>query len=695
MDRDEHESLLVDLRHGDEEIRRLAVERLSLLSAADAVAALIECLGDPSWRVRKAAVERLTALDDAAGPVRALVAALADGENPGRRNAALEALTRLGATAVPGLVEASHEADVDVRKQAVDALAAIAAPAAAQRLLELLEDPDANVRAAAAEALGAVDGRQAAARLSARAANDPEPLVRLSALRSLARLEVSLSVAELSAALADPLLRPSAYLLLGWSEDPGAFEELMKALSSPARGAREAAMEALVRRAAAAPPGEDALLFQRLRAGLSDAPFLPDALQRLFEAPLVTKLVLVQFLGSLGRPDCVLPLLEAAQDEALAEVVFGVLAGGGSTVETQLSIAWPTLSDATRRSACALLGRTRGELGEAVLRRALATSDEALRSVAVRSLAERGARAALPALVAALHAAAALPPEAEASEIEAPLEIEQAIHALLSGADEVHVDRTFALLEAEIEGAPEAFRLATARLIGSLGAAGHRRRIELLLSDPSASVRRAAVEALARIAPGQLELLRCALADESPQVRIGAVLALAGSGNPAVIADLASLMDDAEPRVGAAALRGLARWVGAAVDQEARGRALLLLSVGLAHGGVSGLAALDALAQIGGEEVVALAQGALASPDCELVEAAVACVGTHGGRAALKELLPLLGHPHWNVRARVAQVMEERRQVQAMPALIRQLEEEQDEFVRAAILTALATLESR
>jgi HEAT repeat protein len=695
MERYERDSLLADLAHSDEEIRRLAVERLSLLSATDAVAALVECLGDPSWRVRKAAVERLTALEDAAGPVRALVAALADGENPGRRNAALEALTRFGSAAVPGLVEASHAGDVDVRKQAVDALAAIAAPAAAKRLIELLDDPDANVRAAAAEALGALDGQGAATCLSARAVSDPEPLVRLSALRSLARLEVSLPVVELSAALADPLLRPAAYLLLGWSEDPGAFEELMKALSSPARSAREASMEALVRRAQVAAPGEDALFFERLREGLSDLPFLPDALQRLREAPLVTRLVLVQFLGWLGRPDCVLPLLEAAHDEALTEVVLGVLAGAGPELEAQLASAWPTLSDATRRSACALLGRTRGEVGESTLRRALATSDTALRSAAVRSLAERGARAALPALVAALHAAAALPAEAEASEIEAPLEIEQAIRTLLEGADELHADRVFALLEAESEGAPEAFRLATARLLGSLGCRDHQQRIELLLLDPSASVRRAAVEALARVAPGQLELLRCALADESPLVRIGAVTALAASGDPAVVADLASLMDDSEPRVGAAALRGLARWVQAADNEEARGRALLLLSVGLAHGGASGLAALDALVRIGGEEAVTLAQSALRSPDCEIVEAAVACVGQHGGRKELPELLPLLGHPHWSVRARVAQVMEERRHVHAMPALIRQLEEERDEFVRAAVLTALATLESR
>jgi len=691
----ERDSLLADLGHGDEEIRRLAVERLSLLPAADAVALLVECLGDQSWRVRKAAVERLTALEHPAGPVRALVAALADGENSGRRNAALEALTRFGSVAVPSLVEASHAGDVDVRKQAVDALAAIAAPAAADRLIELMGDPDGNVRAAAAEALGGFDPEPAAACLSTCAKADPEPLVRLAALRSLARLEVALPVAELSAALSDPLLRPSAYALLAFSEDPGAFEELVKALSSPARSVREAAMEALVKRAKVAAPGEDALLFGRLQASLADLPFLPDALQRLSEAPLVTRLVLVQFLGWLGRPDCVLPLLEAAHDEALTEVVLGVLAGAGPEVEAQLALAWPTLSEATRRNACALLGRTRGEQGEATLLRALAKPDTDLRITAARSLAERGAHCALPPLVAALRAAALLPAEAEASEIEAPLEIEQAIRTLLEGADEALADRAFALLEAEIEEAPQAFRLAMARLLGSLGGPAHQRRIELLLSDPSATVRRAAVEALAHIAPGQLELLRCALADESPGVRVGAVSALAGSGDPAVIADLASMMDDSDPRVAAAALRGLARWVQAADNEEARGRALLLLSVGLAHGGTSGLAALDALARIGGEDAVALAQGALSSPDCEIVEAAVGCVGQHGSRASLQGLLLLLGHPHWNVRARIAQVMEERRHVHAMPALIRQLEEERDEFTRAAILIALATLESR
>ena len=328
------------------------------------------------------------------------------------------------------------------------------------------------------------------------------------------------------------------------------------------------------------------------------------------------------------------------------------------------------------------------------MRRALTLGDPALRSVAASALAQRGTTAALPALVAALRLASTAAGEGDVDS-DGQAELEQAIRALLDGADATCGDRVAALLEAESDGAPEGFRLATAKLLGCIGSRGHQERVELLLSDPSAAVRRAAVEALARVAPQQLEPLRCALADEAPQVRIGAAAALAASGDPGVVADLASLLDDAEPRVVVAALRALAPWVRAADSDEARHRALLLLSVGLAHGGPSGLAALDALGAIGGEDAVELARDALGSADPEIAEAAVACVGTHGSRTALNDLLPALAHPAWNVRARVAQAMEERRHVHAIPSLIRQLDEERDDFVRGAILAALGTLESQ
>jgi HEAT repeat protein len=690
----DRQSLIEGLAHGDEEIRRLAVERLSLLPAAEAVPHLVERLGDPSWRVRKAAVERLIAQDDAGPAVAALVAALADGENPGRRNAALEALTRFGSTAVPLLVEASHDADVDVRKQVVDALGAIGDSAAADRMVQLLGDPDPNVRGAAAEALGGLGARGVEPLLLACVENGGEPLVQLSALRSLAKLRASVPVARLAPALADPLLRPAAFAVLGASDDPTAWDTLVKGLTASARSSREAAMEALVGIASQTAPGAERALVERLRESTGDASFLADALARLASAPLTTRLVLVQFLGLLGRSDCVVPLLEASADEALAELATNALAAEGAVAEAALAGAWAELDEGVRLRGCALLARTAGPAGEELLRRALGAADPRLRATAARALAERRSAAALPALVAALALATAAEPVDLAGEADEAAALEAAIGTLVEASEGPLGDRAAALLEAQAEGAAEGFRVARARLLGRFGSGHHVAQVELLCSDPSAAVRRAAVEALARLAPARVEPLRCALADEAPLVRAGAAAALAASGDPGAVADLAALGEDGDPRVVAAALRALAIWARAVASEPARERALLLLSVGLANGGMSALAALDALATLGGADAVGLAQGALASPDPEVVEAAVACVGRHGSRDDLGRLLDYLGHPHWSIRARTVQVMQERRHVRAIPAILRHLEAEQDEFVREAALAALRTLES-
>ena len=149
----ERRSIELDLESSDEEIRRLAVERMAALPAADALPGLLACLGDPGWRVRKAAVDRLVEAPAAWSADAALVTALSDGENPGRRNSAAEALIRRGESAVDSLLEATASDDVDVRKLLVDALAGIGDARAAGPMMEMLGDPDTNVRAAAADAL--------------------------------------------------------------------------------------------------------------------------------------------------------------------------------------------------------------------------------------------------------------------------------------------------------------------------------------------------------------------------------------------------------------------------------------------------------------------------------------------------------------------------------------------------------------
>jgi HEAT repeat protein len=691
MDARDRESILRDLASADDELRRLAVERLGLLPASESVSRLVACLGDPSWRVRKAAVERLAASPDPARAGALLVSALADGDNPGRRNAALEALVRCGSGLVPSLLEATSSADPDVRKQVVDALAGIADPSSAARLGELLSDPDANVRGAAADALGAIGRPETAAPLLRVVAADRERLVRLSALRALARMEHSVEADALAGALADPPLRPAALTLLGFSDDPGAAELLLKGLTGSRAGA-EAAMEALLRLAGRLPPGEGEALAARARETALGVPEMVErAVSRLEEADLPTRLTLVQFLGLLRSERVVLPLLRAGRDEALTEVVLATLESFGGAAERVLDGAWPGLDADESVLACELLGRGSSAAGRQRLLEALVRADPLLRAAAARGLARRRDPEALEALVRRFEEEAA--EEGDGEELELLADAIAAIAGPESGAGGGIAGRAAGMLAARLAEASEAYRSAAARVLGRLGDAEEGGGLGLLLSDPSAGVRRAAVEGLARLGRDVLpEPLRLALADEAAAVRIAAAAALSRSADPRALGDLERLAGDEDAAVRAAALRA----AGALQprSEEAQGRRVALLERGAAEGGPAAMAALEALRALAEPRAVGVAASMLESDAPELVRAAVACLGRVGEGADLERLIPLLGHESWAVRAEAIRVLAERGVQRALPSLLRRLEAERDEFVREALLAALERLES-
>jgi HEAT repeat protein len=694
MDPRELRSIELDLESADEEIRRLAVERLAALPPEEALPRLVRCLGDAGWRVRKAAVERLAEAPAGWPVAEALVAALSDGDNPGRRNAAVEALVRRGGSAVEVLLGATTSGDHDVRKLAVDTLAGIGAQRAEGRLLELLDDPDPNVQAAAADALGAI-GDAAVAPALLRAANRAgvDRLVAFSALQSLARLATCVSAADLGPALADALLRPAAFAVLGRSErhDDAAIEALLKGLVSPSRAAREAAMDALLRQVAKRDGREARALVERIREAAAGEPF-SDALERLTNAELPTRLSLIQFFGLLGRAEAALPILHAGADEALAEVALSALESLGERAEHAFDEIFGHLELEARALACRAMARTRGPVGEALLLAALDDGDAGVRAAAAAALGARACAAALPALVRRLEAAATA--ETGADELDEVAAFAGALATLVERSPDPSLHgRAVELLGRRLEGAPESVRLALAAVLGRIGRPSDATLVEWLLKDPSAGVRRAAVQALGRLEHGTAsESLRLALADESPAVRIAAARALGHSKSPRALADLERLADDEDARVRAAAMRAIGERAARA-DAPDAASALALLDSSLADEGAVALAALEALGEVGGPAAVAAARRLLAREDPELVQAAVACVGAHGARADLEDLLPLVGHPHWAVRAEVIGALAERAVASAVPAILRRLETEQDDFVRDASLRALRRLE--
>ena len=690
----ERSAILDGLDSSDEEVRRLSVEQLLRLPMDEAAEHLCRCLGDPGWRVRKTAVERLVACRDDANVQEMLVRSLADGENPGRRNAAYEALVGCGTRVTPRLVAELTNDDIDVRKQVVDALAAIGDPQSRGSLREVIDDPDPNVRAAAAEALGVVGGVDEITHLLAIVQRlDEDVLVRLSSLRALSNMEASVGVTSLGDALDQSLLRPAAFELLGHSSDPDAIEALLKGLGSGSRSSREGAMGALLRRLAALDGEAADALTERLReTALASEHLIDLGCDRLDHADLGARMTLIQFLGLVGDRRVVIPILRAGRDEAVEELADRTLEHLGQILAEALEDEWEQLDSDLRTRACRVLGRVGGDVAERLIATALDASDAALRCVAATALGEGGFHDRMADLVRRLEVVARdqdLDDDEEVASIVAAL-VALAEHPRSTGcgADLQLIE----MLSSRLAGASEPMRLAIAQVLAHVGGEQDEELITFLLKDESATVRRAAVQALDRFDYDRArDALRLALGDESSSVRIAAAGVLGRSARPEAAQDLAGQMLDEDPRVVSVALRSLGRihrgqGLGGA-DLEA------LLEPALDREPLVALAALEALLEIGGESCGALATRVLTRPEPEVLRAAVACLGAHGDDAALAATLPLAAHEDWSVRAEVVQVIADRGYRKGLPAVLRRLEVEDDAFVREAILRTVERLE--
>jgi len=219
----------------------------------------------------------------------------------------------------------------------------------------------------------------------------------------------------------------------------------------------------------------------------------------------------------------------------------------------------------------------------------------------------------------------------------------------------------------------------------------------LLVQDPSAGVRRAAVGALAQMpSEARSEALRLALADEAAPVRMAAASALGCDADPAALDALERLLCDEDSGVRAAAVRAIAAHQHRSAEGDAaaalpRVGAWLVSALGDRAPVV--LAAVDAFEQIGPPLSLAPVRGVLGHSDPEVVQSAVRCIRQHGGEDDVAALIPLVSHAHWAVRAGVIEALAERRGVSAIPTVLRCLDGETDEFVRGSLLRALERLE--
>ena len=660
------------LQSQDTERRRAAVREVRNLQSTDrrAHGFLMTAVADSDWRVRREAVEACLAVGPQSALLDDLVAAAAQGENVGLRNAAIESLSRLGPEAVTRLRTALRDSRGGARKFYIEALGETGSPEVVGDIVGLLNDSDPNVAAAAMDALARIGGEEAQRALRERLDSD-NAFQRMAALDGLYRTGARLPWSALAPLLDDRLARRAAIPLLGRCGDAKALEPLVGLLEGGVSRVASPTVVALAELVVEL--GFDAT--QSILLGLT-----ADGRHRIRSAlrdgDLATKRA-ASMLALLAQDVFALSgvVKLASQDHLTPKGVEALRRWGAEAVPHLLRlIALPGSPGNTALEIGAELGRDAAGPAIDDLRAALRAAIESNESARIR--------AGLRGLVWF----------AEASDAE------QLFRVAASGSKEVRqaaADAALALVRREpsalgpleqigLETAPGGAVLAP--LVAELRGESGFEQLQAGTAAEDPQVRRACIAALGQIGDARAaELVAFALSDENVDVRITAArvlgrLRLPDGSAPGVDALLSALTG--EDAVRAAAARAL--------GELCEPRATPLLAEMVTHPAVAvAAAALEALAAIGDDSLQQHVEAALSHPDPEVVKQAMRGAARLPADSAHRLLGVGLRHGSWHVRVLAARLLGEAG-APGRDLLHQALIEEADPMVRDAIAEALA-----
>lgn len=522
---------LAVLANGSPEARAGAVEELGASGRSEAVQRIRELLDRPG-EVRAIGIAALRALGEAGdATVRPLLEHELAKPDAEIAEAAAHALGRLGdPAATPVLSRLASAGSTSVHRAAIEALASLpAAPEVSQALCAVAARSAApSIAARAARAAWMRNADCPAAALAGRAGRgDAAAQAAIVELHPEATVVGPLA-AKLAALLADPRApsdrrRRAATLLgqLGWSASAPVVESRARALLARLASARTGWIPGRFAQPASLPDdpvARRAFLLDRPSAvapRTAERPETPEWIDLTDPGEREELGALLATLGRLQSPAAGPLLVEAARDPAPA-VRAGAVEGlgflGGERPANELVAALADPSQEVRDAALGVLPRYGLGAVPALAAAVAAAGEGDLRSRErlARALGETGAPGALPPLVALLQGSAA----GAAATAIAAIGIADGAEPLLAhlGSKEApgRVEALDALAQLASRGAGPAIerellserpdvRAAAARAIGRLRYETASGRLEALRVDYDGRVRRATIEALAKL----------------------------------------------------------------------------------------------------------------------------------------------------------------------------------------------------
>ena len=671
------DALRRDSRDESSEIRQRVARILMERSDAESLELLVELAGDPDWRVRKAAIEGLEA-NPTEGVVQALIPALHDQANAGRRNAAAEALRVFGTRALPYvLFELDRAGDPDGRIALATILGDIPAEESAAALMKLIESDDVNVASAAIVALGKMNRPEAIPAL-VRVLSGDNAWLHYHAIETLGRLRAVEALPAIVACDQNPALKKAVLEAAGAIGGFGAIDLLASRLANSAVPDFPL-LRAFVSLDDVPRPS---LLARRERAYLrrkfrENAP--PGAASTLALALKKTERTdrradLLRALGWIGDPET-LPALVGELSRDSSEAAEKALADFGEpAIPALVQLLSPAADEEKAELAIRLLGRHPSSTMLFPLLAVLEHDSPPVRRDAVELLGKIGDARSIDYLLAHMG-------DGDAGVDGAAVEALAAVAAAHPESVE-SLRRKLARATSSKEPLTRANALS---LLADLGGEEVRQRLLTASKDEDAIVRGRAVTIAGRSAdPAAATILEHALADESAHVRQAAVQALCGSGQAASHREaINACLEDEDLWVRATACRCL----GALGGEEAR-----LREIALGGEPPERIAALEALGSAEGPEVWQAIAAALGDPDGEIRQAALAAAARSREPEAEREIDRRASDPDWRLRATALEAMGRRGRFDRRPALRRALLEDPDDLVARSAMTALESM---
>jgi HEAT repeat protein len=504
---DNESSLKEQLKSENAEVRRVAVEKISEQTNKGSLDLLFEAIGDTDWRVRKTAADALVYFNTLEGFYKRIYEALESADNAGKRNAAVEIVTKIGDKAVGTITNYLPHANSEVKKLLIDALGEIKDAACADSVANFLTDSDENVRSAAAETLGKIK-HIASVKYLVRVLKKDDMQLQFCALEALERIGEPVDINYIIPLIDKKILRKAAFEVLGKSSEKAAVKHLLGGLSDSSKTIREAAIKAIVNIYDSISEEQEKQNIIKLLSSVSSEELLDKLTVSLNSSYKNIVNSVITLLGFLKATKTIPKILDVySSDDELAKCKFNAIVAMGSESYDVMKVEFLSRNDSDRYFLAQIMGELKDERYEKLLVDSLNDNFGHLRSAASLALSKLGKAESINQIFPRLN--------------DQYRDVQLAALEALTTLGNLYPKEIRKEIEDNLIANDDKFKISIISLIGRIGIKEDIKHLDMALRFGNPDVRTAAVYAIGTInILDESKHLIMALTDESDKVRI-------------------------------------------------------------------------------------------------------------------------------------------------------------------------------